>query len=78
MTDAERQMASRRRRHEAAVSCTDDLHAATDEALLKGLSMRLKHAQAVGEAGEAARWWAGRIVGEICRRHNLQINSNRS
>lgn len=78
MTASERQRASRRRRHEAAVSCTDDLQAATDEALLRGLAMRLKQARSEGEAAEAARWWAGRIVAELCRRHSLDDNSNRT
>jgi len=72
LTDAERQAQSRRRRREAAVSVTDDLRAADDAALLAGLALRMKETQAEGEAGDTARWVAGRIVGELCRRHGIE------
>jgi len=72
LTDAERQAESRRRRREAAVSVTDDLRAADDAALLAGLALRMKETQAEGEAGDTARWVAGRIVGELCRRHGIE------
>jgi hypothetical protein len=72
LTDAERQAESRRRRREAAQTCTDDLRAADDAALLSGLAMRLKDTQAEGERGDTARWVAGRILGELCRRHGIE------
>jgi len=72
LTPAERQADSRRRRREAAQACTDDLSAADDAALLAGLAMRLKDTQAEGERGDTARWVAGRISGELCRRHGIE------
>jgi hypothetical protein len=71
MTAAERQKASRRRRREAALRCTEDLRQATDDALLSGLAIRLKDSRAGGEFAETAQYHAGRIVGELCRRHAL-------
>lgn len=72
LTAAERQAQSRRRRREAAVSVTDDLRAADDAALLAGLALRLKDTQTQGEWGDTARWVAGRILGELCRRHRIE------
>jgi hypothetical protein len=72
LTDAERQAESRRRRREAAVSVTDDLRAADDAALLAGLALRLKDTQVEGELSDTARWVAGRILGELCRRHGIE------
>jgi len=71
MTAAERQKASRRRRREAALTCTEDLRQATDETLLAGLAIRLKDSCAGGGFAETAQFHAGRIVGELCRRHAL-------
>lgn len=73
LSPAERQRASRRRRHEAALSAADDLQAADDAALLAGLALRLKDARTDGDAGDTARWVAGRIVGELCRRHGIEL-----
>jgi len=75
LTDAERQAQSRRRRREAAFSVTDDLRAADDAALLAGLALRLKDTQTQGERGDTARWVAGRILGELCRRHGVKPKS---
>jgi hypothetical protein len=72
LTPAERQAESRRRRREAAVSVTDDLHSADDAALLAGLALRLKDTQVEDERGDTARWVAGRILGELCRRHGIE------
>lgn len=75
LTPAERQAQSRRRRSEAAVSVTDDLRAAGDAALLAGLALRLKDTRANGGLGATAKLVAGRILGELCRRHGIEPRS---
>ena len=72
LTPAERQAESRRRRREAAVGVTDDLHAADDGVLLAGLALRLKDTQADGDLGDTAKWVCSRIMGELCQRHGIE------
>jgi hypothetical protein len=48
------------------------LRAADDAALLAGLALRLKDTQVEGERSDTARLVAGRILGELCRRHGIE------
>jgi len=75
MTPKQRASEYRQRRRETAVTVSDDLSSATTRALLDGLVRRfatLEDPATTPEIADGARWVAGRIMKELCDRHEIK------
>jgi len=74
MTSNQRAAEYRHRRREAASMVSDDLSSATTRALLDGLMRRfatLEDPATTPAIADGARWVAGRIMKELCDRHEI-------
>lgn len=80
MTPAQRARQYRNRRRAAAGAATDDLSAASTQALIDALARRLDTLQdpATTDAiAEGARYVAGQIIRQLCDRHEIEIPAPR-
>lgn len=75
MTPKRRAWEYRQRRREAASAVTDDLSAASTQALLDGLAQRLATIEdpSNAEFAGSARWVAGNIIAELVKRHAIEL-----
>lgn len=76
MTPRQRAHEYRQRRREAAAVVSDDLSSATTQALLDGLVRRLATLEdpaTTPEIADGARWVAGRIIKQLCDRHEIEL-----
>jgi hypothetical protein len=76
MTPKRRAYEYRQRRREAASVVTDDLNAASTQALLDGLAKRLATLEdpaTTPEIADTARWVSGNIIAELVKRHAIEL-----
>lgn len=75
MSNAERARLFRQRRAQTALIAHEDLQAHSTAVLLASLAQHLKDIEQAAEPAARARALACAVVGALCHRHGLDLNS---